>query len=171
MEKKLGMRLCFEVKWHDFRIGEQTSSSKKKTRNISPLFLFFKKGTTRKIYLLQESKTVAQFYIWNGLWEAGFLPLIFFILEDGLLSFYVSYTGHYLKDSLHITQFSSNWQLAPFYKRGTIFDSQVFRCFPQSNIETSIIVLQYHMASHTTSKLVFLWTHSTLTSFAIDKLT
>jgi hypothetical protein len=76
-----------------------------------------------------------------------------------------------LKDSLHITQFSSNWQLAPFYKIGAIFDSQVFRSFPQSNIETSVIALQRHMASHTTSDLAFLSIHYTLTSFAIDKLT
>ena len=168
MEKKLGTRLCFGVKWQDFRKGEHPSSSTK-TNNISPLFLVFKNGTTHKIYLLQDSKNVAQFYIWNVLWGAAYLPSILFILEDGLLSFYVKCRGHYLKDSLHIIQFSSNWQLATVYKTETIFDSQVFRSFPQPNIETSVIVLQCQMASHTTSDLAFLSTHSTLTSFAIEK--
>ena len=48
-----------------------------------------------------------------------------------------------MKDSLHITQLSTNWQLAPFYKTGAIFDGQVFRSLPQSNIENKCCPLGF----------------------------
>jgi len=70
MEKKLGTRLCFEVKWQDFRRGEQPSSSTN-TRNISPLFIFLKMGggggdNPQNIHFT-GSKTVSQFYKRNVL--------------------------------------------------------------------------------------------------------
>ena len=64
MEKKLGTRLCFEVKWQDFRRGEQPSSSTN-TRNISPLFIFLKMGggggTTHKISILPVARPCLNF--------------------------------------------------------------------------------------------------------------
>jgi len=43
------------------------------------------------------------------------------ILEDGLVIFVPIILKHQLNDSLHITQFSSKWQVAPFYKMCAMF--------------------------------------------------
>jgi hypothetical protein len=50
-----------------------------------------------------------------------YLPLISVILEDVGVIFLRTREDHYLNDSLYTTQFSSKWQLAPFYKTGAIW--------------------------------------------------
>jgi len=45
-------------------------------------------------------------------------PPILVILKDAIFIFFRITEDHELIDLLHITQISSKWQLAPFYKTG-----------------------------------------------------
>jgi len=47
------------------------------------------------------------------------------IFKDGFVIFLHNTEGHYLNDSLHITRFSSEGQLALFYKSGAISSTKI----------------------------------------------
>jgi len=55
--------------------------------------------------------------------EAEYLPSILGTLEVGVVIFLHIIEDHQLNDALRVTQFSSQWQLAPFYKTGVICSS------------------------------------------------
>jgi hypothetical protein len=52
--------------------------------------------------------------------RGGITPAVSVILEYAVVIFLQMTEQHYLNDLLHINQFSSKWQLAPFYKTGAI---------------------------------------------------
>jgi hypothetical protein len=64
----------------------------------------------------RRSKKMDPFYILQMLWKVQYPQPILVILEDAVVIFLQITEVHYLNDLLHITQRSSKWQLAPFYK-------------------------------------------------------
>jgi len=55
--------------------------------------------------------------------EVEYLPSNLVTLEVGVVIFLHIMEDHQLNDALHVTPFSSQWQLAPFYKTGVICSS------------------------------------------------
>jgi hypothetical protein len=95
---------------------------------ISHLPPFCKKWETKhKFY---RSKNLALFYIWQRLREVGYAPPILVIPENWAVIFLHITLDRQLNDSLHISQFIYQGQLAPFKRHGRLVDSVARDMFP-----------------------------------------
>jgi hypothetical protein len=70
-----------------------------------------------------EARRWLRFTYYKCFREVGYPQHILVILEDGVVIFLHVMEDHQLNDLLHRTQCVSKWQLAPFYKTGTILNT------------------------------------------------
>ena len=72
---------------------------------------FVNRGRLKKYEFYGRSKKMSPFNIQQMFWEIGYPPPMLVILECGVVIIFQVIEYQYLNDWLHISQFSSDWQL------------------------------------------------------------
>jgi len=128
---------------------------------------FVKKGTTHIISVLwdkQEDGSVLHFI--NALIGIISIPHIFLvILEDGVVVFLRILEDIVLKDPLHITQFSSKWQLAHFLQTGSTCTAILQSVIWRATVRPTWI--HFHLTTMLYATSIAQWTP---TEFPFEKL-